>query len=449
MPEHVSFDAGLDRIRRLVITQRIVRLLVRTAWLGLAGFLIAWGLNVLYGPFTAGWIWAGAAVLAAPAVAAAFLVVREGTLAWRMDRLFGLKEQVTTALRVERSDAEAGAMAQALVSDAGALLPGLFSRIARRGWDLRRDLEALALVSILLAGAVLTNRTGLRFSPAAAEPAGLPSLGSAPGFGDVFPSGIPGLAGDAPAGPEGSPGGQAPGSAGEGAGAIDNILSDLGEALSEHPETAEIGEALQNGDLNEAAAAIERTADNVDLLPEDARQNMQEALQQAAQDARDAGQEDLAEDLQAAADALGNTDPNNPMAADALDELAENLRDLGEVFGSMGQPGEQDGDGTQEGPDVGSSAGESGSGAGAGTQGLPEPLSRLEGAGEDFSIEGGDDPSGLLQPSTGSQSPSGTSTGSTSSGGSVPAGTGAINSVLTPYSFPWNWRDVVSDYFSP
>jgi hypothetical protein len=366
-----------------------------------------------------------------------------------MDRLLSLKEQVTTALNVEETGESRSPVARELVADVENQFPGIRARIAGRGWNLARDLEALAVVVLLLGTIVLSHRAGVRFSLQEADPASLPALAGAPGFTDVFPSGIPGLTAGVPPGAEGNANPGAPGPGDEALGDLDNILSDLGEALSEHPETADIGEALQNGDLDGAAAAIERTADNVDLLPEDARQNMQDSLQQAAQQARDAGQEDLAEDLEAAAQALENPDPNNPLAADALDELAESLRDLGEAFASMGQPGEQDGSGSEEGPDVGSSAGESGSGSGAGTQGLPEPLSRLEGEGEDFSIEGGDDPSGLLQPAGSPGTPVTTIGGTAASGDGTSTGTtGPINSVLTPYSFPWNWRDVVSDYFS-
>ncbi|HUF37396.1 MAG TPA: hypothetical protein VMN57_02635 [Anaerolineales bacterium] len=442
---------GLARIRNLVLTQRSLRLLARAAWLGLSGFLIAWGLNALYGwfPDSRAWTLAGIA-FAAPAFLAAFRPLPLDRLAWRMDRLLGLREQVTTALSVETGPAASphGPVTGALLTDVAGRFPDLRRRIAGRGWDLARDLEALAVVLLLLATVIGSHRAGTQFRTPDAETTPLTALGTAPGFEDVFPSGIPGLSQGAPDGAGGNPGAPGPGEAA--AGDLDNILSDLGEALSEHPETADIGEALQNGDLDGAAAAIERTADNVDLLPDDARQNMQEAFREAAEEARAAGQDDLADDLESAAQALENVDPDDPLAADALDELAEGLRDLGEVFGSMGQPGDQSGEGMEDGPDVGSSAGETGSGSGAGTQGLAEPLSRLEGLGEDFSIEGGDDPSGLLQPASSAGTPA-TAMGeaTSSSGGAGPGDTGPINSVLTPYSFPWNWRDVVSDYFSP
>jgi hypothetical protein len=369
-----------------------------------------------------------------------------------MDRLLALQEQVTTANRVDPEDPNS--VERELLADAGELLPEINRRILRRGWNISRDLLALGVVLSLLIGIILTGRAGAQFSLAESEPIALPVLDQQPDFEDVFPSGIPGLSGvpdpDSQAGPESGDGAVDPNSLGE----LDNILSDLGETLSEHPETAAIGEALENGDLEGAAAAIERTADSVDLLPEDARQNMQQALEQAAQQAQQAGQQDLAEDLQAAAQALENTDPNNPMAADALDELAEDIRNLGEAFASMGQPGAEDGSPPPANePQVGSAGGASGSGSGAGAQDQGEPLIRLEGEGEEYTLEGGDDPSGLLQPASSSGTPTSGEGGTAAAGGGSTGGGDCpldqTTCILTPYSFPWNWRDVVSDYFSP
>lgn len=443
------FNNTLTRIRRLLAAQRLARLALRLTWLVAGGYLAALGLDAAFGWFpSSGSRWALGALIALPFLLAALQPLRNGRIAWRIDRLLGLREQVSAALRIAGTRAPANRIEQALLEESGEKLSGVRERVARRGWHLRPELESLLAVLVLAAAVTLSANAGIPFSVPETEPVAVPSLDQPPGFEDVFPSGIPGLAG--PSGGDGNPAqaGEAP-SESE-LQALDNILSDLGKALSEYPETAEAGEALQNGDLEGAAAAIERTADRVDLLPEDARQNLRQALQQAAAQARDAGQDDLAGDLEAAAQALQNPDPNNPMAADALDDLADGLRELGEAFAAMGT-GESDGSAPPENePQVGSAGGASGSGSGAGTDGPPEPISRLEGAGEDFTIEGGDTPSGLLQPGS---SPGQSTTGSgasTSAGGSGGSGSAGIaDSVLTPYSFPWEWRDVVSEYFSP
>lgn len=440
---------SVHHIRSLLITQRSARLIVRAIWLGIAGYLIAGGLTRIFNLPVSAFAGPGAGLLfALPALLAAARPFPVEKLVWRMDRLLGLREQVTTAWRVTQQEEPANRIEQRLLEDVDNLLPQAHDRISRKGWYLTQDLQALAVVSLLLITMLLFNRTNTSLPIPVTEASSLPTLAQAPGLADVFPSGIPGLVESLPAGTGVN---SAAGPSGGEIGEINNILSDLGEALSEHPETTDIGEALSDGNLEGAAAAIERTADTVDLVPEDARQDMQRALAQAASQAREAGQDNLAEDLDRAAQALQNPDPDNPIAADALDELADGLRELGETFATMGQPDQQDSGAPPENrPQVGSAGGQSGSGSGPGVQGPSEPLTRLEGLGQDFTIEGGDSPSGLLQPGS---SPG---TNVTIEGGSpVSSGepgsdpTGTISSILTPYSYSWKWRDVVSDYFSP
>ncbi|MFQ5615789.1 MAG: hypothetical protein ACE5GO_04920 [Anaerolineales bacterium] len=440
----------LTQIRALIFTQRAARLLLRAAWTGLAGCLIGWGVYTLFGvpENTAYWIVLGA-VFAAPSLLAIFHPLRMARLVWEMDRRLGLREQVSAAWQVSRDERGKSRIASRLIEDVVTLLPGQRSRILRRGWFLGRDLESALIIITLLVTILWFGAFNVTLALPESAPLELPPLDQPPTSEDVFPSGIPGVTNPPEAdqaGNDAAPGADA--SPGE-IGTLDNILTGLGEALSGHPETAEAGEALQQGDLEGAAAAIERIADQVDLLPEDARQNAQQALRKAAQQAREAGQDELAGTLERAAQALQN--PNSTVTANALDELANELRELGEVFAAMGQPGDDDpGDSPPDNsPQVGSSEGGSGASAGA-DSGKPEPLIRLEGEGEEFEVEGGDEPSGLLTPGepSGEVAPPTGGIPSVAGGGS-PGDTGIINSILTPYSFPWRWRDVVSDYFSP
>ena len=121
----------------------------------------------------------------------------------------------------------------------------------------------------------------------------------------------------------------------------------------------------------------------------------------------------------------------------------------------MGQPGAEDGSPPPANePQVGSAGGASGSGSGAGANNQGEPLIRLEGEGEEYTLEGGDDPDGLLQPASSSGTPTSGAGGTAAPGGGGSAASeecpsGPAYCILSPYSFPWNWRDVVSDYFSP
>jgi hypothetical protein len=448
-------NASISRLRNLVFAQRAARLLLRAAWLFVAGYLLGWGLYARWGWLadTRYWLALGSA-LAAPALFAALRPLRTGRLARRIDHHLHTREQVTAAVRIQSGDQPPNRVETLLLEDAAALLREIFDRVWRLGWRLHVDAASALIIGVLLAShflvtAALDNVAVLDLPPLAQTAWQIPPLAAAPAYDDIFPSGIPGLtdplAGDPNANPNPASGEMTP----EEAAALDNILSDLGEDLSKHPETADAGEALQEGDLEGAAAAIERIADNVDLLPDDARQDMQQALQRAARQARAAGQEQLAEDLERAAAALESTDPNNPLTADALDDLADGLRDLGETFASMGQPGEPDSLAPPENaPQVGSAGGESGAGGGQGSTGSPEPITRLDGQGDDFTIEGGSSASGLLAPGTGGD-PAGTGGTPAAIGGGSPGETDPINSILTPYSFPWRWLSVVSKYFAP
>ena len=447
------FKIYLRRIQALLFTQRSARLILRSLWTGTAGFLIGWGLSTLLGILDDPWLWFLLALAAAaPSLLAVFRPLRLGNLVWGLDRRMGLQEQVTTAWARERTGRDPTPVEGLLLDDAAALLPKTEARILRKGWFLGRDAES-ALVVLILAIAILWSRQFEQtFSIPEVTPLSVPGLEQAPGAEDVFPSGIPGLTAPPDGGESGNAGDGSGQMSPEQAGLLDSILSNLGAALSDNPETAETGEALENGDLEGAAAAVERTADNVDLLPGETRQDLADALQQAAQEAEQAGEQDLAEDLQAAAQALENPDPNSPIAADALDQLADALRDLAEQFAAMAQGAEDDPGSAppNQPPDVGSSEGASGAGSGGGTSGAPEPITRLAGEGGSLEFEGGEEPSGLLAPgdSTGPIAPP-TGVSTTSTGSGAAEDTEVINSVLTPYHFPWRWRDVVSEYFSP
>lgn len=439
-----ELTASLPRLRALLLAQRTVRLLLRAVWTGLAGYLIAWGIHELTGalPDHRFWLAMGLA-LALPSLLAIFRPLPMTRLAWNLDRRFALREQLSAAWQAAQHPSPSR-LIPLLLSDAEALLPALRARLLRRGWFLAREGLAALIVAILFLTIHISRTYSLALTVPDSTPLGLPPLAEAPTYQDLFPSGIPGLTASPPAGPAPSdPLGP------EQATTLDDLLSNLGQALSQSPETLPTGEALQQGDLEEAAAELERLADQLDALPPDARQNAQDALQRAAEQARNAGQEDLAEALQQAADSLEAPAANNLEAAEALDDLAGELRRLEEQFAALGQPGEQEpaaepSPGDQPGEGEGAAA----AGTGSSSQGQLEPLERLEGEGQTVEIEGGDTPSGMLTP--------GEPGGAPLPGGAPiivaegdPADTGLISSILTPYNFPWRWRDVVSQYFSP
>ncbi len=441
------FTRSLSSLRSLVFIQRNARLLVRALWTGLAGYLIAWGVNSMWGLVSAPWQQLAAGFgFALPSLYAMFRPLPAGRLAWRLDRLFGLKEQITTAwqtvgLRPEKH----GQVDALLLEDAARLLPAQRERVLRRGWYLGRDAESLAVVLLLAAAVFLFGLFSSQLSLPDAQTQDLPPLSQPPSASDVFPSGIPGQGQTSPGSGENTPASPGGGLTPDEIGAIDQILTDLGRSLGAYPETREAGESLQAGDLESAAGGLERIADNLDLLPPEALENLQQALEKAASRAAEAGQQDLAEDLASAAQALQGTEPDLPAGADALDQIAEALRELAASLasGSPGDPTTADPGASDAG---GAAQGTAGAGSGSGTQGEPEPLVRLEEEGGELPLEGGIEPGGLLVP--------GSTPGDLVAAGAAGAGTGSsgstapVNSVLTPYSLDWRWRNVVSQYFS-
>jgi hypothetical protein len=438
------FHQSLTALRSLVFAQRSARLLLRALWTGLAGYLIAWGTNSLWGLFPVGWARLALGLgFALPSLFALLRPLPVGRLAWRLDRLFGLKEQITTAWQTANLRRVGGSQVDALLlEDATRLLPAQRARVLRRGWFLGQDAESLAIVLLLAAAVFFFSLFNNLLSLPDAHTQELPPLNLPPVASDVFPSGIPGQGETNPGEGEDAPsaaGGLTP----DQIGTLDQILTDLGRSLGQYPETGETGRDLQNGDLEAAASGVERIADTLDLLPPQALENLAQSLAQAAQQAAEAGQEDLAQALNAAAQALQGPAPDFPAGADALDQIAEELRRLAASLapGSAGDPS------SGEPGEPGSiTEGSSGAGSGSATQGQPEPLIRLEAEGGALPLEGGQEPSGLLVPGSSAgdvvvAGAPGASSGST-------GGTATVNSVLTPYSLSWRWRNVVSKYFS-
>ncbi len=441
----------LPRIRALVMAQRAARMLLRALWLGVGGFLLGWGINALTGWLPAPGIWLGVGiVLALPALAASVRIVKIRPLAWALDRRLGLHEQVSAAVQAQQEPAPSP-VAQQLIAETGPALAGAFRRVLRRGWFLWPDLEAAAIVGILLGLVLWARAFNAPLALPETEPLPLPPLAEETTREDVFPSNIPGLTG-----PAEDPDPQASGAAetGEGEFSLDDLsaleatLSQFGETLSAMPETFKAGEALQRGDLEAAAQAFEELAENADMLSDEARENLEQALRQAAENAEQAGEQGMAEEFEQAANALAEAMPNEFSVADSLDEVAENLRHLGQVFTEAPED-ESQAAGEQDGQQAGQEGGGAGAGVGSGGQefGEPEPFERFDEEGQAMELPGGEEPSGLLLPGQ----PSGES-GASGAGATdqlQPADATVVDSILTPFHYSWRWRDVVSEYFTP
>ena len=183
----------LRGLRCLVTFQRLLKAALRAAWLAGAGLLAAWALPQI----------GGAALNSILAVGAAGALALAGIIpifwkwpsikrfVWRLDRLLGLKEQVSTAWSVPQTEL-ATLLAPALQQDVLALLPGVRRRILLRGWNSLGEVISLLVVLVLGAavymGSVPASPLGrLSAAPAAQAPA---FQAQEPARADVLPKGV-------------------------------------------------------------------------------------------------------------------------------------------------------------------------------------------------------------------------------------------------------------------
>jgi hypothetical protein len=430
----------MTRLRRrlwttyvVVFIQKVTRLALRVAWLTAGIYLALYCAEQLwaYAPGTQTRL----LLLSAPALLALIALFlpwpRPTRLAWRLDRLYELREQVSTGWEVSSRD-DTGQLEALLVADAAALMPRVTWRILWRGWAIMPDLLSLLTVAVLY---VLVFGASWTLTPVQlpeTEVARLPAPGRDPTMEDVLPSGIPGV--EAPM--QAASNGTDDPAQGEQtrSPATDEALRQLGESLANQAATHDAGQALQQGDLQGAADEMESLADRADALSAETREEMASAFEEAAQNIGQEGvpeEQQLAQEMSELAEQLSREGDLD--AREQMDDVAEALRQLEETT--------QMADGKVPIPE-----------AGALTDGSdpqasdPQPFERLQGQGQTVSLGSESDESGMLRPGT--QGEAGTSiTGGafSDSGRDGVVGSG----VLTPYQYPWTLRDVVSEYFSP
>jgi hypothetical protein len=447
-----SFKRNLFLLCLLLWCQRGLRLLLRAAWTGTAAFIIGWNVSVQSDrlpDFRASLLFAG--IVASFSLAGIFAPwPRLHRLAWRLDRHYGFQEQVSAAWQVIRGRTP-GEIAWLLVADAATLLPKARNRILWRGWFLFRELLSAAVVLLLF---WLLFGQELAVTPPAfrqVEVANLPALGNDPTADDLFPFGIPGLepvpterssnagsqAGDSGSGENGG----ASQADREGSGTLSpevaSALQQLGKELNRHAVGYDAGDALQKGDLEGAAQALELMADQVDKLSETTQNELADAFREAGEQ-MDGGttpaEEALAQSLQKAADSLDGG--QKLQARDDIDQIAADLRELDrQVAQDMGG-----------GEGVGGS--QPGASPGSRERGAAESFERLQGEGETLQLgDESEESAGILTSGKEEQNGQGAAGGAVTT---LQSGDQeVVVTMLVPYIFQTRWRDVVATYFTP
>ena len=235
-------------------------------------------------------------------LAAGFLLHRSSnqrSLAADLDTRFGLDDLLLTASEVDRRGART-ALESRLLEDAGKVSVELEKDPRLLGMPLRRELESLLGMVLLMAGLwLLLGAFGAR--PELSRLAGLPS----------------------PDGQIEGPGqGDGPGAGGTG---MSEATSRLAGALGDHAAAVDIAKALMNGNTAAAARAARSLADRAAELSPKGREGLADALREAA-DALDPLNPGVAQDLRDAADAVEAGDAEE--AAEGIEELARQIDQL-------------------------------------------------------------------------------------------------------------------------
>jgi hypothetical protein len=442
---HPPLIRTLSRLQSVFWRRRLLHGLVRALWLALLvptitmiGYLW-WGWQVRWD------LWVSVMVLVG------FL-----TLLWslrpislkmmvhRLDKLLKLRAQLITAFEASEQQAQAenlivGQLLQNTV-DLSVKLRRQINLIDRNFW---LEMHTLVGIAAVLGALLIFDALTPRIPEAAIVD--LPALGQEPKADEVVPP---------------DPELQPPPSLQEqlqqlSQAQLQAALEALAEALRDQAVTRAAAEALDRGDIGEAAQELRRLADQLGELSEDAQQGLGEALQEAADNI---GEEvpGLTQPLQSGSTALA-TD-NLPGAGQALEELAETLEMIDEVM-QEGQPESEgeasSGEGETEGEGGGNASGEgAGDGAGDGPGGegddpLGEEEERLPIDGQPLEIESDEElDDRVLQPAE-LDAEAGDERTSDS-----PFARQALNATgddlgPDPLTYPWEKREIIRQYFTP
>lgn len=443
--------------RRLLILwilswfQRSVRLLLRAAWMAGGTVLLAWGVNGLWGwlPNPKSWIILGAIVGAVSLILILYQRPKLNQLAWHVDRKLGTQEQISAAWQVVQAGRQ-DSVAAALVTETTILLRIVIGRVLVRGWYVMREFVSLTVI-VLLFLVIIWRTEEIRVVPMPlAVQSSLPSWKDDPTADEILSSDISGLP-DVPASPlrddKEQPESQV--ASAESTWSPDEIeaalkfLEQLGKDLSKTAASYDVGQALQRRDFNDAADEMEVLSQQLDALSINTRFQMANALQVAGVQLAtigtgQAGSQVMSEHMQGAASGL--REGSGVSAGEKLDQVTSDLRAFGHQLFAASAAGAGEIPGDNSSNERGTSA------AIERQQGDSQPLERIYGEGSTLELGQVGEEQDVI--AVGSGAEEGKTIAAPIYDHQVVPDSSVSTGVLTPYRFSWEWRDVVSDYFS-
>ncbi|NJL03666.1 MAG: hypothetical protein HC911_01855 [Chloroflexaceae bacterium] len=317
----------LDRLAQDRWTRRAIRILLRSAWVGLSLLVIGLGLRMLT-DWQIGLMNLIAVAMLCIAGGAVLLLRRPlspEAAARRLDRRFGLDNQLTTALEVSaRSDTHPPEGVAAYLLEHANQTTVQVQRYVRAKQRLPW-MEVLTLVAVLLLALGMVVVSDIGSTANLPNPEGLPDLAAAP---NTPPPDAPQQAADNSmlAGDAGAGNATGPLSA-----AQQQQAQAIADALRDQSATRPAAEQLDQGDTAGAAQSLRELADQANQLGDETRTDLSNQLREAADQLAPADSE-LAEQVRQSADALQQ---GADTAADGLEQLADAVEQLGDQGNSQ------------------------------------------------------------------------------------------------------------------
>jgi hypothetical protein len=459
----------LQLILALVRFQRMLRLILRFAWLGLGGYLIYWGIQKLSSRLFSQNVMSILGISLGLLLFVSIIIRWQNAekILWSVDRKFDLKEQTSTAWQVI-IEKEKGVLNEALFTDVMALSPVILKGLLLRGWFLVRDLVSLCIVAILVFGVYKTSGESQYLDKLSSNvnTIQLPAVPSEMRAEDILPMKIPGLASkpnpqnaDNPNENQSNHQIQLENQQGLSEGDFKGLsatVDALGKALSQNAATYGAGQAMQSMDLGKAAGAFQTLSDRLGSLDNSTLEQIAASLKAASTQLKNTNLDQLANDLQGASDSINTSldsqksDQNQGLdSQDSLlirDQLDQVAKDINQIESNIASASNKSGSSSSE-----TTANFAGPGAGASSSGRlksdPAGLTRLQGEGGTLELPNANphDITGI--PTQGGTDKPGTGVSQQESSAVNPGSGEVIQTFLVPFNYPYKWRDVISTYF--
>jgi len=324
-----QFLREIARIFQVAWTQKIIKMVLRAAWVGGAVYLFCWGVNRLWGwlPSQSAWFWL--AGLAAAGILATAFIQRAPSrgFVWRLDRGYRLQEQVYTtyeAIQQEsREKRHQPAVDELLKSDQLMRLPVIRRELVDRGWRVKGEFESTVIVLILLLIVYLLSVEDIGRIPLDQGSGVLPSMGKDPTAAEVLTENIPGgVSGNQPANLQTEELGSDSNFICQGNwDAAAEVFVSLGNVLGQQSATHEIGQSLQGLDFGEAAQGFGNLAEDVNDLTNESREGLANIFLDTAVNFQSINRPEISVYFQNTSAALFEGD--QPAISEGLDQLVE------------------------------------------------------------------------------------------------------------------------------